>query len=65
MGRETSKAQARRQAEGYFETVFIGQGIDIGCGDDPVTPDCLHWDLPGVPAGRQGDKEVTGCRASV
>lgn len=22
----------------------MGRGIDIGCGDDPVTPDCLHWD---------------------
>lgn len=58
MGRETSKAHARRLAEGYFRTVFVGQGIDIGCGDDPVTPDCLHWDreqgdaaaLPGLRA---------------
>jgi SAM-dependent methyltransferase len=22
----------------------VGQGIDIGCGDDPVTPGCVHWD---------------------
>lgn len=44
MGKETSKAYARRMAEGYFQTVFQGRGIDIGCGDDPVTPECLHWD---------------------
>ncbi len=58
MGRETSKAFARRLREGYFERVFAGAGIDIGCGDDPVTPDCLHWDreqgdaqdLPGLDA---------------
>jgi SAM-dependent methyltransferase len=57
MGQETSKARPRRLQEGYFRTVFIGRGIDIGCGDDPVTSDCLHWDrqqgdaqtLPGVP----------------
>jgi len=44
MGKETAKAYARRLREGYFESVFVGQGIDIGCGDDPVIPDCLHWD---------------------
>jgi SAM-dependent methyltransferase len=51
MGKETTKACSRRLREGYFETIFVGEGIDIGCGDDPVTPDCLHWDLP------QGDAE--------
>jgi SAM-dependent methyltransferase len=58
MGKETSKAHARRLREGYFQTVFVGRGIDIGCGDDPATPDCMQWDreqgdaqtLPGVPA---------------
>src|SRR5262245_28715209 len=58
MGNETTKARARRRREGYFEWVFLGDGIDIGCGDDPVTADCLRWDreqgdaqdLPGIAA---------------
>ena len=58
MGKETSKAYPRRLRDGYFHTVLAGQGIDIGCGDDPVTADCRRWDrahgdaaeLPGVPA---------------
>jgi len=57
MGHETSKARARRQAAGYFDRYFTGRGLDIGCGDDPLTPDCLAWDrlhgdaqiLPGLP----------------
>jgi SAM-dependent methyltransferase len=44
VAKETSKAYARRLREGYFERIFVGEGIDIGCGDDPLTPDCLHWD---------------------
>jgi SAM-dependent methyltransferase len=60
MGSETSKAYQRRLRDGYFERIFVGQGIDIGCGDDPVTPDCLHWDraqgdaqeLPGILVGQ-------------
>lgn len=51
MGRETSKAYPRRLREGYFQTVLDGRGIDVGCGDDPVTPDCVQWDLP------QGDAQ--------
>jgi SAM-dependent methyltransferase len=51
MGKETSKAYLRRVREGCFQTVFVGRGIDIGCGEDPVTPDCLKWDLP------QGDAQ--------
>lgn len=46
MGSESGKAYARRLREGYFERIFVGQGIDIGCGDDPVTPYCLAWDKP-------------------
>lgn len=57
MSNESSAAYPRRLAEGYFQTVFVGEGIDIGCGADPVTRDCLRWDLeqgdaqtlPGVP----------------
>jgi ADP-heptose:LPS heptosyltransferase len=44
MGRETSKAFDRRRQEGYFTRFLTGRGIDIGCGDDPITPDCLAWD---------------------
>ena len=43
---ETSKRRADRIATGWFEKYLIGKGIDIGCGDDPVTPDCARWDLP-------------------
>jgi SAM-dependent methyltransferase len=58
MGKETRKCGERRRREGYFETVFVGRGIDIGCGDDPVTEDCEHWDLP------QGDaQELAGVEA--
>lgn len=45
MGKESKKAFDRRVHEGYFDKVFVGNGIDIGCGDDPVTLDCRHWDL--------------------
>lgn len=41
---ETAKAHARRLREGFFQKYLSGVGIDIGCGDDPVTPDCEHWD---------------------
>jgi SAM-dependent methyltransferase len=46
MSNETSKSRARRTTEGYYSTIFQGRGIDIGCGDDPVTPTCLRWDRP-------------------
>jgi SAM-dependent methyltransferase len=42
--RETSKAQARRQREGFMNRFCIGRGIDIGYGGDPVTHDCDVWD---------------------
>jgi SAM-dependent methyltransferase len=46
---ETSKAWQRRMREGFFEKYLQGRGIDIGCGDDPVTPDCIQWDRQGPP----------------
>jgi SAM-dependent methyltransferase len=59
MGQETSKAYARRLREGYFERLFRGCGIDVGCGEDPATPDCIHWDKP------QGDaQELPGVAAA-
>lgn len=51
VSKETSKAYQRRLREGYFDTIFRGRGIDIGCSDDPVMPDCVQWDLP------QGDAQ--------
>lgn len=44
-GRETSKAHARRAREGFFEAYCQGEGLDIGCGDDPLTMDCCGWDV--------------------
>lgn len=44
MGSESSKSYTRRLREGYFEKIFRGSGIDIGCGDDPVTSECARWD---------------------
>ena len=59
MANETTKAYPRRLAEGYFHSIFVGRGIDIGHGGDPVRPDCVCWDveqgdaqeLNGIPAG--------------
>lgn len=47
VGKETAKAQERRRHEGYFDRIFVGQGIDIGAGDDPVleSPICAYWDI--------------------
>lgn len=36
MGKETSKAYARRLELGYFDAYLKGHGIDIGCGDDKL-----------------------------
>ncbi len=36
--RETSKLTAIRRKLGYGEHFFVGDGIDIGCGDDPLDP---------------------------
>lgn len=44
MASESSKAHDRRVREGVFDRLLVGRGIDIGCGDDPVTPDCDRWD---------------------
>lgn len=46
MSDELSKTHARRHREGYLDTVLVGAGIDIRCGLDPVTPDCLACDRP-------------------
>jgi len=41
---ESEKARERRVREGYFDRFLVGRGIDIGCGSDPVTSDCVRWD---------------------
>lgn len=53
---EASKAVMRRLQDSRFATrYFIGQGIDIGCGPDPISQyaeqfplmkECRSWDLP-------------------
>ena len=42
---ETYRAFARRRREGFFEKYCQGEGLDIGYGSDPLTPDCSGWDL--------------------
>lgn len=44
MGNETSKSRKRRTVNGDFDRYFSGIGIDIGCGNDPVLPDCNRFD---------------------
>lgn len=46
MAHEASKVRKR------FLPLLQGQGIDIGCGDDPITDTCVAWDLP------QGDAQT-------
>jgi len=41
---ETSKSRARREAEG-FDRYLRGKVLDIGCGDDKITPDATGWDV--------------------
>jgi len=45
MLKETSKAKARRQREGFFEKYFMGQGLDVAYGGDKVVPNCRGWDI--------------------
>lgn len=51
--KETSKAMARRIAEGgVWNDIFRGKGIDVGCGNDPLSEwsfgafSCIDHDLP-------------------
>jgi SAM-dependent methyltransferase len=41
---ETSKAKSRRVQEGFFENYCQGKGLDIGYGEDILTPDCSGWE---------------------
>ena len=42
---ETSKSHDRRLREGFFEKYCKGEGLDIGCGSDPVVPGVSGWDI--------------------
>jgi len=42
---ETTKAHARRAAEGFFDKYCKGHGLDIGHGGDPITSTCDGWDF--------------------
>ena len=41
----TRIARERRQRDGYFEKYIKGKGADMGCGDDPVLPDSIRYDI--------------------
>jgi len=41
---ETTKNYNRRIENGDFYKFFVGLGIDIGCGGDPVAPGCVLYD---------------------
>ena len=42
---ETAKRFDRRMAEGFFSRYTQNLGLDIGCGDDPVTNEVEKWDI--------------------
>lgn len=42
---ETSKRASQRSAEKWFDKYLVGEGIDIGSGDDPVSPEARQWDI--------------------
>lgn len=44
-GEETRKAHNRRVREGFFDKYCNGEGLDICCASDPVTPGCSGWDM--------------------
>lgn len=52
MSNETSKNRARRERNGDFEKFFRGRGLDVGGGNDPVTPDCIVYDRKPTLNGR-------------
>jgi SAM-dependent methyltransferase len=42
---ETTKAHARREREGFFDSYCRGKGLDVGYGGDPVVPGVDGWDM--------------------
>jgi hypothetical protein len=53
MRRETTNPRVRRLQDGSLESTLGGLGIGIGCGGDPVIPNCLQLD------GLQSDEKGT------
>jgi len=53
---ETKKARSRRFLEDFFSKYISGSGIDIGAGNDPLTPDCDKLDLI---YGQDADKVIS------
>ena len=53
---ETEKSSERRHREGCFERYVAAPIIDIGCGTDPLTPECRRYDT------LLGDGDCTFCR---
>jgi SAM-dependent methyltransferase len=49
--RESTKSRRVRGAE-FYKRYFTGRTIDIGCGDDPVTPDAEPFDVQHGDANR-------------
>lgn len=45
MRSETSKAENRRKAEGFFDAYCKGRGIDIGYGGDLLCSNAKGWDM--------------------
>jgi len=48
---ETTRARMRRIKERFFKRFIHGRGIDIGCGIDPLTYNCVRWDKAQGDAG--------------
>ena len=42
---ETAKRFPHRNATGWFLKYAQNLGIDIGCGNDPITLECEKWDI--------------------
>lgn len=64
MSKEQTKAAKRRlsTAPTYWNTIFRGKALDIGCGDDPIDPELWSnitslttFDVPGSEADKRGD----------
>ena len=45
-GGVSRKAHKRRERERFFQKYCQGEGLDIGCGNDPVIQGCYGWDIP-------------------
>jgi hypothetical protein len=44
-GGETAKSHRRHVREGFFDKYCQGEGLDIGCGADPIVDGCSGWDM--------------------